>query len=239
MIEYREIRRLATKYQTREDNIVREYLQNLFLRSFYSQAGADSFLFKGGTALRIIYQSPRFSEDIDFSGTNNADSYENILMDVIGDFKEEGIEVSLIESKSTSGGWLAILALSVYGKKLEMRNEISFRKAISPKEAVLISSEFVPAYKVFVLHPQILVQEKINALLQRRKTRDFFDLYFILRNPELRKYVDLDDKKRGQIIELLEQEDNDRLKRQLKPWLPISFLPLLDNFSQKLVNLLK
>lgn len=37
-------------------------------QAFYQEKEAEAILFKGGTALRLIYQSPRFSEDLDFSG---------------------------------------------------------------------------------------------------------------------------------------------------------------------------
>ena len=48
-------------------NIVREYFQNVFLAKLYTLSEAEKMLFKGGTALRILYGSPRFSEDLDFS----------------------------------------------------------------------------------------------------------------------------------------------------------------------------
>ena len=48
-------------------NIVREYFQHIFLGELYKLPDAEKLLFKGGTALRIIYGSPRFSEDLDFS----------------------------------------------------------------------------------------------------------------------------------------------------------------------------
>ncbi len=67
MITNEHMRVLAIKYQSTELNIRREYLQHLFLSYFYQQPATDTVYFKGGTALRIIYQSPRFSEDLDFS----------------------------------------------------------------------------------------------------------------------------------------------------------------------------
>src|SRR4030042_4590178 len=68
MIAQETIQKLATQQQTSEfPNIVREYFQNLFLSQLYKIEGAENILFKGGTALKIIYGSPRFSEDLDFS----------------------------------------------------------------------------------------------------------------------------------------------------------------------------
>ena len=67
MITQDAIKKLAIQYRTSEfPNIVREYFQHLFLSQLYRMEKADSLLFKGGTALKIIYGSPRFSEDLDF-----------------------------------------------------------------------------------------------------------------------------------------------------------------------------
>ena len=54
--------------QTSVRNVVREYCQHLFLSYLYQNPGSEKLLFKGGTALRIILKSPRFSEDLDFTG---------------------------------------------------------------------------------------------------------------------------------------------------------------------------
>ena len=63
MISIAKIKELATKYQTTELNVIREYFQHLFLSYFYQQSTAGSIYFKGGTAMRTIYRSPRFSDD--------------------------------------------------------------------------------------------------------------------------------------------------------------------------------
>ena len=47
--------------------IYREYLQLLFLKYFYNQKETDKVYFKGGTALRFLFGSFRFSEDLDFT----------------------------------------------------------------------------------------------------------------------------------------------------------------------------
>ena len=68
MIEKKQVLKLVELWQTTLDNVVREYFQQLFLSRLYEEKGSDKLLFKGGTALRIIWQSPRFSEDLDFTG---------------------------------------------------------------------------------------------------------------------------------------------------------------------------
>ena len=58
---------VQNKYQTFKENVYREYAQHLFLSSLYQVKNSNKILFKGGTAYRIAYKSPRFSEDLDFS----------------------------------------------------------------------------------------------------------------------------------------------------------------------------
>jgi predicted nucleotidyltransferase component of viral defense system len=48
-------------------HLAREYLQARILQSL-QRAGAMQFLaFHGGTALRFLYEIPRYSEDLDFA----------------------------------------------------------------------------------------------------------------------------------------------------------------------------
>lgn len=239
MIDYREIENLATKQQTSEENFIREYLQNLFLRWFYQEENSDNFLFKGGTALRIGFQSPRFSEDLDFSGIKNGKDYENILLAVMDNIDREGIKYNLEESKSTSGGWLAILNFQIYDRRLSIRNEVSFRKKQLSKEDKLISSEIIPPYRLVLLSPEILVEEKFNAALTRQKSRDFFDIYFILRDQQLRKYVNISNDQRVKLVEILETKNNSILKKDLEYLLPHSFHPVLDNLPKRLIRELR
>jgi len=69
MISNEALQALATKLQTTELNVRREYFQHLFLSYFYQQPLTDRIYFKGGSALRMLYHSPRFSEDLDFSSS--------------------------------------------------------------------------------------------------------------------------------------------------------------------------
>src|SRR3989338_7514835 len=78
------LRELAVKKQTTELNIRREYVQHIFLSYFYQQQQSENIFFKGGTALRLIYNSPRFSQDLDFS-TPIADisNIETIIQNIL------------------------------------------------------------------------------------------------------------------------------------------------------------
>ena len=109
MLSLESLREFTKKYQTKETNVLREYVQHLFLSSLYRFPGSERLLFKGGTALRIIWQSPRFSEDLDFTGHKiSMHQIETLMETVLEKIEKSGIETDIEESKKTSGGYLAI-----------------------------------------------------------------------------------------------------------------------------------
>src|SRR3989338_9329989 len=100
MLDIKFLQDLAVKKQTNELSIYREYCQHLFLSYFYSKKGSDKFLFKGGTALRIVFESPRYSVDLDFSTESiSVEEIENLLLSVIQDLQNEGLIISKIPAR--------------------------------------------------------------------------------------------------------------------------------------------
>lgn len=233
MIDAKQVRELADRYQTTTDNVVREYFQHLFLSHLYRQKDTDHLFFKGGTALRIIWQSPRFSEDLDFTGANiHIRTIESILEKTLVGVEEEGIHVKIEEAKKTSGRYFSILQFEGEGNRGEIQFEVSLRAAGKAKgEMVLISSDFLPPFTLIHLEEKILIYEKVGALLTRGKPRDFYDLYFILRRRLAFNQVFQKDKTLK--VMLLKAMDKTKLdaKSELKRFLPTSQHGLLKNFK--------
>lgn len=108
MIEAKTLKQLSARYQTTMNNVVKEYLQHLFLFFLYQEKKSESLLFKGGTALRIVWQSPRFSEDLDFTGSKiTIAEIESLMEKVLIKMEKEGLRTEIEESKKTSGGYFA------------------------------------------------------------------------------------------------------------------------------------
>lgn len=246
MITQQFITDLATKLQTTEANIAREYCQHLFLSYFYRKPKSEKILFKGGTALRIIFKSPRFSEDLDFSaineGTITISEINQLIDDVLKDIKKEGIECKKIlktgTQGETTGGYFAIIKMGMLEFESEIRLQISFRSLEETiSNTTLIQNDFIASYVTIHLTESLLVSEKIQALLKRRKPRDFFDLYFILRHPELVKFISPAPKPpipnlKKQLLEIVEKTEN--LEKELKIFLPVSHHPILKDFKERL-----
>ncbi len=237
MIDKRFLHEVALKLETGFDNILREYAQHLFLRFFYTKKGSENFLFKGGTSLRIVFGSPRFSEDLDFTGLSNSEKYEKVLEASLQDMYSEGMEVKLHESKATSGGHLAHIEVSIFGEHVKIQNHISFRsRSETLSENVVVISNVTPTYNVYILDRKIIVKEKIEALIDRSKPRDFFDLYFLLRNQNLRRYINLDKLKTDEIIFSLKKHSKEELDRELKRFLPKSYLEAVKDLPSAILR---
>jgi len=227
------IKKMSVAQQTTELNIAREYAQHLFLSGFYQQRGTNQVMFKGGTALRIVYNSPRFSEDLDFSGFGiRVSEIEDWVASASEGIEQAGILVSIEESKKTSGGYLGILDLEFSGYQVRILFEISLRRKNGLKgRGVLVASDFVPAYTVTLLPEEALVGEKLVALLDRGKPRDFFDCYFMLRKNMIAP-------KQRQILFKVKQalmESRINFKAELGDFLPRSYQPIVSDFKKTLM----
>ncbi len=239
MIARQFITELSNRYQTSEQNIAREYCQHLFLSYLYKKTGSEKMLFKGGTALRIIFKSPRFSEDLDFSGYDLTVAEINRLINaVIADLNNEGImtvkSVNPGTEGETSGGYYATIALKLLEFDSEIRIQVSLRdKGALKTDTELIENDFVAPYTIMFLAEELLVREKVQALLERAKPRDFFDLYFILRNRRLVAYLSKDiENLKGKLMEALQNG----WEKELKVFLPTSYHPLMKGFKARLIR---
>lgn len=232
MITQEQFEKLAIKWQTTELNVRREYLQHLFLSYFYQQSQAKRVLFKGGTALRTVYDSPRFSEDLDFSAKKiNIKDLGQVLIYTLNEVERENINVSIQEAKTTSGGYLAhVMFKTQEFQPVVIELEVSFRNTKLNGEVTTVSGDFVPPYTVFHLSLEQLVDEKIQALLYRKKPRDFYDLYFILRSNLLHA------KKKEILPKALKtlKKTNINFEKELKQFLPKAHWPVIKDFKQTL-----
>lgn len=171
-------------------NAVREYCQHLFLSSLYKLEMSDNLLFKGGTALRIVFNSPRFSEDLDFSLFNipthrRQQVIEDLFEGVMVTLEQQGLQVVFGKKFGpTPDGYFGSAEMQFYDyPNVTIEINISTRNGRPMSGQVAsIANDFVPTYNLFHLPVVELVEEKVfSALLQRHKARDFYDLYFIMR----------------------------------------------------------
>jgi predicted nucleotidyltransferase component of viral defense system len=220
---------LKTRWMTTEINVLREYFQHNFLNNLYRLPQANKLFFKGGTVLRIIYQSPRFSEDLDFSSLIYSSSIiEKLIEEILIQLHYQGIEVDMSEAKPTTGGYLFVAKTNLLGKEIGLKLNFVFKKKIEG-ESHVIRCVFIPAYNLIALKKQTIICEKIEALLTRAKSRDFFDLYYILR-ARLGKEIVIE--QRDEILKLIEKTKDGFA--DLKQFLPKNFWPIIKELGKNL-----
>lgn len=231
MLSRDDLQKFTNKYQTIEKNVAREYLQHLFLANLYKIKGSEKLMFKGGTALRIAFLSPRFSEDLDFTGQNiyHYQEIDELFISALSEVGKMGIEVDVREAKPTTGGYLGLIHYEMLGLSEDMKFEVSLRKGKKAAgELANVVSEFIPSYSLIHLPAEIIAREKLEATLTRKKPRDYYDLYFMLRHPGLNKYID---KKKLKLVKINIEDGKIDFKKELSVLLPASHQMILKNFK--------
>lgn len=168
-------------------NLIREYVQASILRSLHESRAFESLSFVGGTALRFLYNLPRFSEDLDFSlETPERYAPENWLKKLKRDLGFQGFDatISLNDKNVVQVAWVRIADLLYPAslapsreKKLAIKLEID----TEPPAGARFETKMVTRYLLFgIRHHDLssLMAGKIRAMLTRpyAKGRDWFDL---------------------------------------------------------------
>ena len=184
---------LTAKSKQQALNWMREYLQARVLAILQEQGAMIPLAFHGGTALRFLYQLPRYSEDLDFSLENPADVYDfrSYLLSISNQLSLEEYPVNLrfndqkVVQHAFIGfpGLLFELGLSPHvDQNFTIKLEVDTRP---PQGAVLRTTLF--RYRELFLNLQhhdraSLLAGKVHAVLQRKylKGRDIFDLIWYL-----------------------------------------------------------
>lgn len=173
-------------------NIMREYLQAYALRALFEQGLFHTTAFVGGTALRFLYDLPRYSEDLDFSLVKPISHYvsSETFEKLKTEFLLAGYEVSMAcnDRKVVHTAFLRFSGIMFEARisplpaqKLSIRIEIDTR----PPEGAHYQRHLITRYfpmAFLSLNISSLFTGKIHALLSRKYTkgRDFFDLMWYL-----------------------------------------------------------
>ena len=162
-----------------------DYLQHMFL-FFLSKHTAIEFIFKGGTALQKDYGLPRFSIDLDFT-QQGKDECTELMKWIAQQMSEFGYPTSFKEIKALGKTFVFRIAGPLKGDSdLSLA---SLRIKISQRENVLLKPKLIEIkplyhdlqpYTFIVMQEEEILAEKIRAIMSRNKSRDIFDLHFLL-----------------------------------------------------------
>src|SRR4030066_650166 len=70
--------------------VVREFWEVIMLKGLFDSPEGKLLIFKRGTALRLVYGSPRFSEDLDFSLTSDRvkGKFKSLIKKIVSPYPE-------------------------------------------------------------------------------------------------------------------------------------------------------
>jgi len=210
VIDPTEIRTKAAQAKVDPGIVEKDYVLSKALMAL-SQSGPvqQSLLFKGGTALKKCYFPEwRFSEDLDFTGsellkpkeikeifqttTENATRLFGVPMRVIeySQYPKTGDKLTSAQLKLGYDGPLR----KASGQKNNIRVDIAFdEKIVSSSNSRLVHRDYTDdidaRLPVYVLEE--ITAEKLRSILQRAKSRDYFDVWILLKR--YKKDIVIDD----------------------------------------------
>lgn len=172
--------------------IVREYLQMRILQSLQRAGAMIPLAFLGGTALRFLYQMPRYSEDLDFALERQPEQYDfrKYLDAIRRDMTVEtyAVEIKLNDRQVVHSAFIRFRGLLYQLGITPHENEVLAIKleidTNPPTNAVLDTTLVQHHVDVYLQHHDqaSLLAGKLHAILQREyfKGRDWYDLYWYL-----------------------------------------------------------
>src|SRR4030065_2048355 len=176
MISKEQIRELSRKFAIDEFSVIREYLQILFLSALYEQKESSKIYFKGGTALRLLLNSFRFSEDLDFTSLRNADEIKKILAGAIREINLIVPDTKLGQVKTNINSLTGFLRYKTDEMKFPLNIHLEFslrEKPLTEKDIVMETLFPISPYPIIkCLSWEEILAEKIRALMHRAKGRD-------------------------------------------------------------------
>ncbi|KKU02797.1 MAG: hypothetical protein UX99_C0014G0009 [Candidatus Amesbacteria bacterium GW2011_GWB1_47_26] len=175
----------------------KDYLLALVLQIITSSSLSKTLIFKGGTALHHCYlEQYRFSEDLDFSSNQIPVSLEETHRVF------ENVDYLNIKKDYLSGATMKIERLQYVGPLIQpnsLKVEVDFlQNVLLPSQTVKYHNVWGVDFTVSVMDIKEICAEKIRAMSDRARYRDFYDMFLILE-----KYpIDLDE-----VVGLVKQKE--------------------------------
>lgn len=198
-MEYNIAKNLSRKLQISIDRIVREEKEIMVLDILAKINFLERLVLKGGSCLRLAYQSPRFSDDLDFAlrkPVNKEDFFRAIkrLEGMLPGSKISDLvskRFTLLAELKFREGWLKY----PYSLKIEISKREIYTSRKDYELKLISSSVSHLNVLVFIASLERIKKEKYKAISMRNEPRDLFDLWFIsqkLQEPfKLRKKINI------------------------------------------------
>jgi predicted nucleotidyltransferase component of viral defense system len=170
-------------YQQEKDYALKLFLFNYFRRF----KGA---VFKGGTCIKYLFGTERFSEDLDFNLLTTPSEFGTEVRRTLKELESVGMTYGFIREEVFDDAYTCEIWFHgpLYDGKVQNRNRFRIdagkRTGLEMEPRwLLIGSEYPETRERFLIcamdASEILV-EKVLALRERRKGRDLYDIWFLL-----------------------------------------------------------
>ena len=170
--------------------ILMEYFQYKILNILFNLKYSEKIVFIGGTSLRIIYGTKRFSEDLDFDNFNlSLKEFSDAAYEVKEKLELEGYNIS-IETKNKKNTYHYIIKIPKllydFNVTPHENQNLTIKVDTQPhnfkyKAEEKLLNKFGIFTQINVAPKDILLSQKIAAALSRKTTkgRDFYDVVFL------------------------------------------------------------
>jgi len=228
---------LGKRFQINVETIYREYLQLIILDRIYQKKIAGKVCFKGGTALRLLFKSPRFSEDLDFDTLLSKKEIGLLMKETGEDLAREfpDLEIKKLYSGKNGMRFRAKLEISELKFPIVVRMDFTQVRKIEAAFSTL-KTDFSVVILPLICHssPQNILREKFLALVERDKGGDFFDILFLLQAK-----TEFDPKNvNKKVLEKIKNYPQSKLERDLRQFLPTGQKNILPQLKSSLKNML-
>ena len=192
MVTKAELVSIARKQKLPLGMIEKDFVLTLVLREIYNSQFKNTLVFKGGTALHKLYLHKRLSVDLDFTalGEFDIDVFKNILL-----IKEINSEIRKIRAFENSVS-IDLKYTSLLNYPDSIKIDISLReKPLLGLKEVAVHSSYFPDFPVLTFQIEEIASEKMRALIQRKRPRDYLDMWLLLKELEFKDFEKLAEKK--------------------------------------------
>ncbi len=221
MLSKEEVQRLSGELKIDKERIAREFYEILILNEIARLKWSRQLIFKGGTALRLAYKSPRFSDDLDFSMTKKFDP-NNVFKFAETISRKYGILIRDQWDKRETTLVEFAIEEDILPQRFGLKIEISKRPSINiDYELKLLHTPVSPLEVLFNVQTlESVMLDKLSALKERDEPRDLFDMWFICQKLE-------------KPFSVKSRLDNSTVKKILHKYLPINWYRVIDEIYQK------
>ena len=162
----------------------KDYFLALVMQIIAASLTGKALIFKGGTALHHCYLDQcRFSEDLDFSSNRTPLPLEEVRKIF------DGIDYLSIKKDYLSQATIKIEKLQYTGPLFQpnsLKVEIDFLQSVLlPPQIMVYHNVWGVDLTVAVMDIKEICAEKIRAMSDRARYRDFYDIYLILEKYKL------------------------------------------------------